>query len=76
MFLYCLLFLKLWLFIYFLRQSKSDSAPVRGNGYEPGSLKIRLRANAEMSYSVPVGLVVVVYVVGRSEKFLYRIIRF
>ena len=57
------------------RPSKSDSTPIRSDGYEPGSSKIRLRANAETSHSVLVGLVVVVCVVGRSEKFSHRIVR-
>ena len=36
--------------------SKSDSAPVRGDGYEPAVFKSRLgRANAETSHSVWVG---------------------
>ena len=34
---------------------KTDSAPVRGDGYEPGSSKFRLRANAETSYSSAIG---------------------
>ena len=38
--------------ITFIWPSKTDSAPIRGNGYEPGSSKFRLRANAETSYSV------------------------
>jgi len=38
-----------------MRPSKSDSAPVRGDGYEPGSSKFRLRANAETSHSVRTG---------------------
>ena len=37
---------------YSWRPSKTDSAPVRGDGYEPGSSKFRLRANAETSHSV------------------------
>ena len=37
------------------RPSTSDSAPVRGDGYEPGSLKFRLRANAETLYSSAIG---------------------
>ena len=32
-----------------------DSAPVRGDGYAPGSSKFRLRANAETSHSVRAG---------------------
>ena len=55
--------------------SKTDSAPVRGDGYEPGSSKFRLRANAETSHSVLVGLVVVVSVVGGSEKFSHGMVR-
>jgi len=39
-------------YIYYSWPSKTDSAPVRGDGYEPGSLKFRLRANAETSHSV------------------------
>ena len=57
------------------RPSKTDSAPVRGNSYKPRSSKFRLRANAETSHSVLVGLVVVVSVMGHSKKFLYRIVR-
>jgi hypothetical protein len=48
-----------------------DSAPVRGDGYEPRSS----RANAETSYSVLVGLVVVVCVVGHNEKFSHGMVR-
>ena len=40
--------------------SKTDSAPVRDDGYEPESSKFRLRANAEASHSVRYDLVVVV----------------
>ena len=35
--------------------SKTDSAPVRGDGYEPESSKFRLRANAETSYCSAIG---------------------
>ena len=45
-----------------------DSAPVRGDGYKPESLKFRLRANAETSHSVRYDLVVVVGIVGGGEK--------
>ena len=38
-----------------IRPSKSDSAPIRGDGYEPRSLKFRPRANAETSHSVRTG---------------------
>ena len=58
-----------------LRPSKSDSTPVYSDGYEPKSLKFRLRANAETSYSVRYDLVVVVGIMGGSEKFLYRMVR-
>ena len=34
------------------RPSKTDSVPVRGDGYELRSSKFRLRANAERSHSV------------------------
>src|SRR6266568_8447094 len=62
--------------IYIKRPSKTDSAPVRGDGYEPGSSKFRPRANAETSHSVLVGLVVVVVsVVGGSEKFSHGMVR-
>jgi len=64
----CPLYISTW-------PSKTDSAPVRGDGYEPGSSKFRLRANAETSHSVLVGLVVVVCVVGRSEKFSHGMVR-
>ena len=37
------------------RPSKSDSVPIRGDGYEPRSSKIRSRANAETSHSVRTG---------------------
>jgi hypothetical protein len=38
------------------RPLKSDSTPVRGDGYEPRSLTLfRLRANAETSHSVRTG---------------------
>jgi hypothetical protein len=50
--------------------SKTDSAPVRGDGYEPGSSKFRPRANAETSHSAcRQEVVVVVGVVGGSENF-------
>src|SRR6266571_1548099 len=65
----------IFLYIYNLWPSKTDSAPVRGDGYEPGSSKFRLRANAETSHSVLVGLVVVVSVVGGSEKFSHGMVR-
>ena len=51
-----------------MRPSKTDSAPVRGDGYEPGSSKFRLRANAETSHSVRYDLVVVVVSVGAVVK--------
>ena len=58
------------------RPSKTDSAPVHGNGYEPESSKFRLRANAETSHSVRCDLVVVVIgVVGSSKKFSYGMVR-
>jgi hypothetical protein len=58
------------------RPSKTDSTPVRGDGYEPRSSKIRPRADAETLYSVRYDLVVVVVsVVGGSEKFLYGMVR-
>ena len=58
------------------RPSKTDSAPVRGDGYKPESSKSRLRANAEMSHSVRYDLVVVVMsIMGGGEKFLHRIVR-
>jgi len=37
------------------RPVETDSAPIRGDGYEPGSSKFRPRANAETSHSVRVG---------------------
>jgi hypothetical protein len=53
---------------------KTDSVPIRGDGYKPGSLKFRLRANAETSHSVRYNLVVVVIsIVGGSKKFLHGI---
>jgi len=59
-----------------MRPSKTDSAPIRGDGYEPRSLKFRLRANAETSHSVRYDFVVVVAsVVGGGEKFSHRIVR-
>ena len=48
--------------------SKTDSAPVRGNDYEPGSSKFRPRANAETSHSVRYDFVVVVVSVGAVVK--------
>src|SRR6266550_8853514 len=58
------------------RLSKTDSAPVRGDGYEPRSSKFRLRANAETSHSAyKWDLVVVVSVVGGSEKFSHGMVR-
>ena len=48
---------------------KTDSAPIRGDGYKPRSSKFRPRANAETSHSVRYDMVVVVAsVVGGSEK--------
>ena len=48
---------------------KTDSAPVRGDGYEPRSSKFRPRANAETSHSVRYDIVVVVAsIVGGSKK--------
>ena len=56
--------------------SKTDSAPVRGDGYEPGSSKFRLRANAETSHSVRYDFVAVVAsVVGGGERFSHGIVR-
>jgi hypothetical protein len=55
------------------RPSKLDSAPVRGDGYEPG-LQIQSQRR-DVAQRVLVGLVVVVCVVGRSEKFLHGIVR-
>ena len=53
------------------------SVSVYGNGYKPKSLKFRLRANIEMSYSVRYDLVVVIIsIMGSSEKFSYRMVRF
>ena len=58
------------------RPSKTDSAPVRGDGYEPESSKFRLRANAETSHSVRYDLVVVVMsIVGGGEKFSHGMVR-
>jgi len=60
----------------FYRPSKTDSAPVRGDGYKPRSLKFRLRANAETSHSVRYDFVVVVAsVMGSGKKFLHRMVR-
>ena len=53
-----------------------DSIPIYSNGYKPRSVKFRLKANAETLYSVLVGLVVVISIMGGSEKFLYKIVRF
>jgi len=59
-----------------MRPSKTDSASIRGDGYEPRSLKFRLRANAKTSHSVRYDFVVVVAsVMGGSEKFSYRMVR-
>ena len=64
------------IYIKFIRPSKTDSVPVRGDGYEPESSKFRLRANAETSHSVRYDLVVVVIgIMGGGEKFLYRMVR-
>ena len=58
------------------RPSKTDSAPVRGDGYEPGSSKFRLRANAETSHSMRYDMVVVVAsIMGSGEKFSHRMVR-
>src|SRR6266571_7493823 len=66
----------IFLYIYNLWPSKTDSAPVRGDGYEPGSSKFRLRANAETSHSVRYDMVVVVAsIVGGGEKFSHGIVR-
>ena len=50
------------------RPSKTDSAPVCGDGYEPGSSKFRPRANAETSHSVRYDFVVVVVSVRAVVK--------
>ena len=56
--------------------SKTDSAPVRGDGYEPESSKFKLRANAETSHSVRYDMVVVVAsIVGGGEKFSHGMVR-
>ena len=58
------------------RPSETDSAPVRGDGYEPRSSKFRPRANAETSHSVRYDIVVVVAsVVGGGEKFSHGMVR-
>src|SRR6266702_2980680 len=57
------------------RPSKTDSAPVRGDGYEPGSSKFRLRANAETSHSVRYDMVVVVASIVGGEKFSHGMVR-
>src|SRR6266704_3138669 len=62
------LYLLLW-------PSKSDSAPVRGDGYEPRSSKFRLRANAETSHSVRYDMVVVVASIVGGEKFSHGMVR-
>jgi hypothetical protein len=55
---------------------KTDSAPVRGDGYKPKSSKFRLRANAKTLHSVRYNLVVVVVsIVGGGEKFLHGMVR-
>ena len=54
---------------------KTDSAPIRGDGYESKFLKFRLRANAETSHSVRYDLVVVVGIMGGGERFLHGIVR-
>ena len=57
------------------RPLKTDSIPIRGDGYKPKSLKFRLRANAETLYSVRYDLVVVVGIMGSGERFLHRMVR-
>src|SRR6266702_6171633 len=58
------------------RPSKTDFAPVRGDGYEPRSSKFRLRANAKTSHNMRYDMVVVVAsIVGGGEKFSHRIVR-
>ena len=57
------------------RPSKTDSAPVYGDGYKPKSSKFRLRANAETLHSMRYNLVVVVGIMGSSEKFLYGMVK-
>ena len=57
--------------------SKTDSAPVRDDGYEPESSKFRLRANAEASHSVRYDMVVVVAsIVGGGGKFSHGMVRY
>ena len=59
-----------------IRPSKTDSAPVCGDGYEPKSSKLRLRANAETSHSVRYDVVeVVASIVGGGEKFSHGMVR-
>jgi len=56
--------------------SKTDSAPIRSDGYEPRSSKFRLRANTETSHSVRYNFVVVVAsVIGGSKRFLHGMVR-
>jgi IS30 family transposase len=58
------------------RLSKSDSAPVRGDGYKPGSSKFQIQSQRRnIAQRVLVGLVVVVYVIGRSKKFSHGMVR-
>ena len=55
---------------------KTDSVPIRSDGYKPRSSKFRLRANAETLHSVRYDMVVVVASsVGGGEKLLYGIVR-
>jgi hypothetical protein len=64
------------LILYISRPSKTDSVPVRGDGYEPRSSKFRPRANAETSHSVRYDMVVVVASsMGGGKRFSHGIVR-
>ena len=52
-----------------------DSTPIRGDSYKLKSLKFRFKANVKTSQSVLVNLMVVVSIIGSSEKFLHRMVR-
>jgi hypothetical protein len=65
-----------YLLYIFKRPSKSDSAPVYGNSYKLRSLKFQIQSQRrDIAQHILVGLVVVIYVMGRSKKFSYGIVR-
>jgi hypothetical protein len=61
--------------ILMLRPSKPDSAPVRGDGYEPASLRIQQSRRRDVAQRVGRSWWWWLNVVSGSEKFLHGMVR-